>query len=111
MFKCPKCNNCTRTLVDLFLDIPSSLNHGIGKKVISTKEVKIMGADWEGSCIYCTCGWNFSLRKKRNKILMARIKELENFVVNVRDNWDCDNDAHKYGTICRSCDASELLKK
>lgn len=111
MLKCPKCNNSTRMLVDLFLDIPSSLNHGLNKKALSTKEVKIIGANWEGSHIYCTCGWNLSLQKKRIDILMTRIQELESFVTNVSDNYDCDNDAHRYGTICRSCEASKLLKK
>lgn len=26
-------------------------------------------------------------------------------------NWDCDSDAHKYGTTCRVCDARETLSK
>ncbi|MCP4393153.1 MAG: hypothetical protein GY804_02640 [Alphaproteobacteria bacterium] len=27
----------------------------------------------------------------------------------IRDNFDCDEDAHKYNTTCRSCFASEAL--
>lgn len=28
---------------------------------------------------------------------------------NVRDNYDCDTDAHKYGTVCRCCDAKSAI--
>lgn len=26
-------------------------------------------------------------------------------------NWDCDKDAHKYGTPCRACEAQNMLNK
>jgi len=29
----------------------------------------------------------------------------------IRDNWDCDSDAHKYHTPCRVCDCALLLTK
>lgn len=41
-----------------------------------------------------------------------RIKELEGFVRDVRDNWDCDtgaNGAHHY--CCRACSALKPLPK
>jgi hypothetical protein len=28
-----------------------------------------------------------------------------------RDNWDCDEDAHKHGTRCRCCVAKDALDK
>lgn len=31
------------------------------------------------------------------------------FARSIRDNWDCDADAHKYGTPCRCCEAEKLL--
>lgn len=31
------------------------------------------------------------------------------FIKDVAVNWDCDNDAHKYGTPCRSCEAEKIL--
>lgn len=40
-----------------------------------------------------------------------RIHKLEKALKNVRDNYDCDDYAHKHGTICRSCDAKEALKE
>jgi hypothetical protein len=27
----------------------------------------------------------------------------------IRDNWDCDEDAHKHGTTCRCCQATDAL--
>ena len=37
------------------------------------------------------------------------IESLQEFVRDCRDNWDCDEDAHKHGTPCRSCEAKKLL--
>lgn len=34
---------------------------------------------------------------------------LRSFVEDVATQFDCDLDAHKYGTQCRQCDAQELL--
>lgn len=40
-----------------------------------------------------------------------RIAELETFVKNIHDNYDCDSDQHKYnnGVGCRCCDAKKLF--
>ncbi len=38
-----------------------------------------------------------------------RLETLEEFARDVRDNYDCDSDAHKYGTRCRCCEAAKLL--
>jgi DNA-directed RNA polymerase subunit RPC12/RpoP len=38
----------------------------------------------------------------------AKIKA---FAKSIRDNWDCDQDAHRYGTPCRCCEAKELLEE
>lgn len=27
------------------------------------------------------------------------------------ENWDCDSDAHKYGTTCRVCDADAMKRR
>jgi hypothetical protein len=39
----------------------------------------------------------------------ARIADLENFIRDIRDNWDCDEDAHQHGTRCRCCEAERLM--
>jgi hypothetical protein len=39
----------------------------------------------------------------------SAIATLEAFARSVRDNYDCDDDAHKYGTPCLACDATRLL--
>jgi hypothetical protein len=37
------------------------------------------------------------------------IKPLLSFIKEIKENWDCDDDAHKYSTICRCCDAEKTL--
>lgn len=41
--------------------------------------------------------------------LIARVEAFEEFARDVRDNYDCDSDAHKYGTRCRCCEAETVL--
>jgi hypothetical protein len=41
----------------------------------------------------------------------AAIKELLEFTDDVANNYDCDTDAHKYNTRCRSCEAKKLIQK
>lgn len=40
-----------------------------------------------------------------------QIHDLMEFARDVADNWDCDSDAHKYGTPCRACQAKGLREK
>lgn len=41
---------------------------------------------------------------------LAREKGLAETLEYIRDNYDHDSDAHKYGTPCRKCDAGEALE-
>lgn len=41
--------------------------------------------------------------------LQGRIAELEEVLEDIRDNYDCDEDAHKYRTPCRACEAKRVL--
>ncbi len=41
----------------------------------------------------------------------ARIAELEAFARAIFYYYDCDEDAHRYGTTCRKCAAREVLKR
>ena len=41
------------------------------------------------------------------KFELAQLKE---FARECRDNWDHDEDAHKYKTLCRACVAKNLLE-
>ena len=43
--------------------------------------------------------------------LSAKIWRLKEALIDIRDNYDCDSDAHKYGTSCRCCTAKEALAK
>lgn len=38
------------------------------------------------------------------------IELLKDFARDCYMNWDCDSDAHKYNTVCRSCEAEKLYK-
>lgn len=52
----------------------------------------------------------FSPDKQRIAELEAENERLRTFAKNIRDNFDCDSDGHKYGTYCRSCDAAKVLE-
>jgi hypothetical protein len=43
--------------------------------------------------------------------LQDRIKRLEEFARTIENDFDHDEDAHRYGTMCRVCDAAELLRE
>jgi hypothetical protein len=47
---------------------------------------------------------------EKSQVLEARITKLEQFLVGLSANYDCDQDAHKYGTPCRSCSAEDLMR-
>jgi len=51
------------------------------------------------------------LNEETIKRMEERIAELEEFVRDVRDDYDHDEDAHKYRTICRMCEAEKLLPR
>lgn len=109
-YLCPKCGKDTvRTQVSLTVDIPSSLEHRLNKRNIATKDVVVMGASWDTAASYCPCGWSMSLLKTRLDDLHAEVERLRAVLCNVRDGYDCDEDAHKYNTICRCCDAAAAL--
>ena len=40
-----------------------------------------------------------------------RIKRLKEFARTIENDFDHDEDAHRYGTTCRVCDAEDLLKE
>lgn len=42
--------------------------------------------------------------------LRARVAKLEAELRNVRDNYDCDQDAHRHDTPCRACAARAALE-
>ncbi len=48
------------------------------------------------------------LRRQLNEA-KERIGELEKFAEDIRDGFDCDADAHRYGIPCRKCRAGALL--
>jgi hypothetical protein len=41
-----------------------------------------------------------------DRCTIARMREA---LIDIRDNWDHDGDAHKYGTPCRCCTAEKAL--
>lgn len=40
----------------------------------------------------------------------ARIEALESFAKSCANNWDCDEEGHRYGTECRACEAKLILE-
>lgn len=41
--------------------------------------------------------------------LLTQLDEAHEALRSIRDNYDCDSDAHKYNTECRCCLAFEVL--
>lgn len=41
--------------------------------------------------------------------LTERNKELEAVMRVIAEGFDCDTDAHRYGTFCRVCEAKKIL--
>lgn len=59
------------------------------------------------------CTFRMGLREQ-NEQLRAEVERLMAFVVDARDNWDCDTTGHEeFGTHrpaqCRRCQAAKLL--
>lgn len=48
-------------------------------------------------------------RKNAIRDLADRVRRLEDFAYSCRDDFDCDNDAHRHGTMCRACAAEKIL--
>jgi hypothetical protein len=46
-----------------------------------------------------------------NEKLRALLAEAHGTLRDFAENWDCDSDAHKYGTTCRVCDAETMKKR
>jgi hypothetical protein len=45
------------------------------------------------------------------EVVEARLKLMHDFILDCRDNYDCDADAHTHGTRCRACEAAKILPK
>jgi len=41
--------------------------------------------------------------------LEEQLNKYRSFAADIRDNFDCDEDAHKYGNMCRCCEAGRVL--
>ena len=54
--------------------------------------------------------WN-ECEQGKNKYSVEEVEPLLSFIRDVKDDWDCDNDSHKYGTSCRCCDAEKTLEQ
>jgi len=51
----------------------------------------------------------FALTKRVDELVEER-KGFKDFIRDCYMNWDCDDDAHKYNTTCRACEAEKLIK-
>lgn len=45
------------------------------------------------------------------KTLLHQHRVMVETLEDIAENFDCDNDAHKYNTTCRKCEAKETLKQ
>ena len=49
------------------------------------------------------------IESKAKEMDMEQKKLLISFIEDIAENWDCDDDSHRYNTICRKCEAEKLL--
>jgi len=49
-----------------------------------------------------------SLKSDVNK-LREKLARVNALLLDIAVNFDCDEDAHNYGTLCRSCAANQFL--
>ncbi len=49
------------------------------------------------------------LASRENDTLKRQVEVLEEFARDVLHGFDCDADAHRYGTMCRCCTAAKIL--
>jgi hypothetical protein len=56
-----------------------------------------------------TWATTFEQLRKDARALCEEVDLLRQFARSIRDNWDCDEDAHRYNTPCRCCDAEALV--
>lgn len=49
------------------------------------------------------------LSEQRRAIVLMAYEKQRRLLEDFRDNWDCDEDSHKYDTPCRKCEAAKLL--
>ena len=64
--------------------------------------------------VYCgACQRTFCLGAALQEVERRdkRLKKLRAFARDVANNFDCDEDAHKYNTTCRACAAHNLLEE
>lgn len=104
-------------------DTMPTVCHFCGSKVTILSDGSECKAN-DGSWIWFQCGTGWQrgyhdpsqLQSRRCEIaerdmLKSRIKRLEEFTKTIENDFDHDEDAHRYGTMCRVCDAAELLRE
>ena len=64
----------------------------------------------KGATMYDLAGEMKRMERELNAA-NQRIKRLEEFARTIEKDFDHDEDAHRYGTTCRVCDAEDLLKE
>lgn len=95
-------SSCNDLLARPVLDALALVNFGTEK---TSDWLNVAGP----MCAHCIGTENVD--QAAGRILAAEIERLRAFARNIRDNFDCDEDAHKHGTMCRACSARDLLPK
>lgn len=69
------------------------------------------GRSTSGSCIACEELPGLDVSEDSIQDILDEKRKLRAFAESIQDNWDHDEDAHKYGTVCRVCAAEKILKE
>lgn len=86
VWECERCGSPTRVMVQATISAPGELTHQFSKKNLRSKEVYMMGVQWETAdyictnpkCCHVTDGYgNYVSRlKKENELLKTKLIEL-----------------------------------
>ena len=55
------------------------------------------------------CGWNDAVTG--SALCPVCMPDVLFFLKMIRDDFDCDQAAHDYGTVCRCCEAERILNE
>ena len=77
-------------------------------ELLAEAENKIDRLEWENKGI---AEWRDIALEREQQLITSQKQNalLRECLRDIRDNFDCDSDAHKYGTPCRCCSAKEAL--
>lgn len=85
-------------------------NERLKEEITLWEEALADNSEYEGDdAPWDTMQNEFARRDSELTQLKAQLEEASKAFADFANNFDCDSDAHKYGTLCRACAAQTIL--